>query len=143
MIKPPSSRPATGRASRRRQADGLTVSFEGRLLFGFDPIATLDLNASFDASFDAKETVYLVLGQRALAERGRHHEIAHKLDLGLQVAVGEAVWGFRHAKTVRGSQTAKPANLRNSSLPGFSAATSTAMINTMHRASRKDTKTIR
>jgi hypothetical protein len=139
MIKPPSTRHATGRPSRRRQADGLTVRFEGRFLCAFDPIATFDLIARFDA----QETVYLILGQRALAGRGRHHEITHKLDLGLQVTVGEAVLGFRHAKTLRGSQTAKPSNLRNSSLPGFSAAISTAMMNTMHRASRKDTKTIR
>ena len=44
----------------------------------------------------AEEPVNLALGQRPVAGRCGHHEVAHQLDLGLKVTIGQAVLGFRH-----------------------------------------------
>lgn len=54
------------------------------------------LIGSLLVGFDSQQTVDLFLRHRTLAGGCRHHEITHKLDLGLQLAICEAVSGVRH-----------------------------------------------
>ena len=77
---------------------GLVVRFGCRLVLG---------------EFDTEESVYLILGQRAVAGSRRHHEITHQLDLGLEVNVCEVVTsslGCRHVPNLRASGPLAPSN---------------------------------
>ena len=77
---------------------GLVVRFGCRLVLG---------------EFDTEESVYLILGQRAVAGSRRHHEITHQLDLGLEVIVCEVVTsslGCRHVPNLRASGPLAPSN---------------------------------
>src|SRR5665811_2054921 len=65
--------------------------------------------------FDAEQTVDLLLGQRTVAGGCRDHEITHKLDLGLQLAVCEAVLGVRHMADTTQQRRATLGNLQNPS----------------------------
>ena len=81
MLEPPlhplSNRPFNAAKSAVGLAVGLRlvlVGFQGVLL-----------------RVDTKESVYLFLGHRTVARCRRHHEIAHQLDLGLEVIICEVV----------------------------------------------------